>query len=81
MSTESTRLRTDRASELGYVAQAIERVVAHFKDRIGIIGFCGAPFTLASYLIEGGKSSQFTKTKSLMYGEPELWGQLMTKLS
>src|ERR1700758_5094138 len=42
------RLRTDRASELGYVAEAIARVVAHFKDRLGIIGFCGAPFTLAS---------------------------------
>src|ERR1700733_562847 len=56
------RLRTDRASELGYVASAIERVVAHFsarggvhrQDRLGIIGFCGAPFTLASYMIEGG---------------------------
>src|ERR1700758_1011579 len=42
------RLRTDRARELGYVAEAIARVVAHFKDRLGIIGFCGAPFTLAS---------------------------------
>jgi uroporphyrinogen decarboxylase len=41
------RLRTDKASELIYVAQAIEKVVAHFKDRLGIIGFCGAPYTLA----------------------------------
>src|SRR5271170_7252587 len=53
------RLRTDRASELGYVAEAIQRVVAHFKDRIGIIGFCGAPFTLASYMIEGGSSRNY----------------------
>src|SRR5271170_2321803 len=53
------RLRTDRASELGYVAEAIQRVVAHFKDRLGIIGFCGAPFTLASYMIEGGSSRNY----------------------
>jgi uroporphyrinogen decarboxylase len=54
-------LVTDRADELGYVAQAIERVVKHFAgrthddtdDALGIIGFCGAPFTLASYMIEG----------------------------
>src|SRR5271168_5338247 len=53
------RLRTDRASELSYVAEAIDRVVAHFKDRLGIIGFCGAPFTLASYMIEGGSSRNY----------------------
>ena len=55
-------LRTDRVDELGYVAQAIERVAKHFSspsadgDELGIIGFCGAPFTLASYMIEGGSS-------------------------
>ena len=63
------RLRTDRASELGYVAEAIARVVAHFKDRLGIIGFCGAPFTLASYMIEGGGSRNYVHTKTLMYRE------------
>src|ERR1035438_6542376 len=46
-SADIEALRTDRASELGYVAEAIDKVVAHFKDRLGIIGFCGAPFTLA----------------------------------
>jgi uroporphyrinogen decarboxylase len=46
-----------------------------------LIGFAGAPFTLASYLIEGGKAASFAKTKALMYGEPELWRQLMGKLS
>ena len=74
------RLRTDRASELGYVAEAIERVVAHFKDRLGIIGFCGAPFTLASYMIEGGGSRNYIHTKTLMYRQPEAWRQLLDKL-
>ena len=48
------RLRVDRAQDLDYVARAIEKVAAHFRDRLGIIGFCGAPYTLASYMIEGG---------------------------
>jgi len=74
------RLRTDRASELGYVAEAIERVVAHFKDRLGIIGFCGAPFTLASYMIEGGGSRNYIHTKTLMYRQPAAWGLLLDKL-
>jgi len=74
------RLRTDRASELGYVAEAIERVVAHFKDRLGIIGFCGAPFTLASYMIEGGGSRNYIHTKTLMYRQPAAWRQLLDKL-
>ncbi len=74
-------LRTDRASELSYVPEAIERVVAHFKDRIGIIGFCGAPFTLASYMIEGGSSRNYIHTKTLMYRQPGAWQRLMDKLA
>src|SRR6201995_3602541 len=74
------RLRTDRASELGYVAEAIGKVVAHFKDRIGIIGFCGAPFTLASYMIEGGSSRNYVETKTMMYRHPDTWRLLMEKL-
>lgn len=74
------RLRTDRASELGYVAEAIERVAAHFKDRLGVIGFCGAPFTLASYMIEGGGSRTYVHTKMLMYRQPSLWRSLLEKL-
>src|ERR1700722_2725627 len=65
-------LRTDRAADLGYVAQAIRKVVAHFNDRIGIVGFCGAPFTLASYMIEGGGSRNYIYTKSMMYREPSV---------
>ena len=75
------RLRTDRAGELAYVAEAIDLVVAHFKDRIGIIGFCGAPFTLASYMIEGGGSRNYIETKTLMYRQPDAWRLLLEKLT
>ena len=74
-------LRTDRAADLGYVAEAISRVVAHFGDRLGMIGFCGAPFTLASYMIEGGGSRNYIETKRLMYADPAAWQALMQKLT
>jgi uroporphyrinogen decarboxylase len=79
-------LRTDRVDELAYVAKAIERVAAHFQspradgDRLGIIGFCGAPFTLASYMIEGGSSRNYIETKQLMYSNSAAWSLLMEKL-
>jgi uroporphyrinogen decarboxylase len=74
-------LRTDRAEELAYVAQAIEKVAGHFKDRLGIIGFCGAPFTLASYMIEGGGSRNYIETKKMMYGDSTAWNSLQDKLA
>ncbi len=74
-------LRTDRAGELAYVAQAIEKVAAHFRDRLGVIGFCGAPYTLASYMIEGGGSRNYIHTKQMMYRDPTTaWGSLLEKL-
>ncbi len=73
-------LRTDRADALAYVAQAIEKVAGHFKDRLGIIGFCGAPFTLASYMIEGCGSRNYIETKQLMYRKPTAWSSLLDKL-
>ncbi|MGO9124910.1 MAG: uroporphyrinogen decarboxylase [Terriglobales bacterium] len=73
-------LRFDRADELSYVARAIEKVAAHFRDRLGIIGFCGAPFTLASYMIEGGGSRNYIETKRMMYNEPAVWEILLAKL-
>jgi uroporphyrinogen decarboxylase len=73
-------LQTTRASELTYVAEAIQRVVAHFHGRLGIIGFCGAPFTLASYMIEGGGSRHYVETKKLMYNQPDAWRKLLDKL-
>jgi len=70
---QARALHTDRTEELLYVARAIEKVTAHFAppradvDQLGIIGFCGAPFTLASYMIEGGSSRNYIDTKKLMY--------------
>src|ERR1700729_1765011 len=79
-------LRTDRVDELSYVGRAIEKVAAHFSapradgDQLGIIGFCGAPFTLASYMIEGGSSRNYIETKKIMYGDRGAWNVLMEKL-
>jgi uroporphyrinogen decarboxylase len=74
-------LRTDRTADLGYVAEAIRRVVRHFGDRMGMIGFCGAPFTLASYMIEGCGSRNYIETKRLMYSDPPAWQALMQTLA
>jgi uroporphyrinogen decarboxylase len=73
-------LRSDRAGDLGYVAESVRRVAAHFGERLPVIGFCGAPFTLASYMIEGGGSKNYLHTKTMMYRSPETWDQLMRKL-
>ena len=79
-------LRTDRIDELSYVARSIEKVAAHFAppradgDQLGIIGFCGAPFTLASYMIEGGSSRNYIETKKMMYSDGVAWSLLMEKL-
>ena len=56
-------LRTDRAAELGYVSEAVSLVAKHFANRVPVIGFCGAPFTLASYMIEGGGSRNYVHAK------------------
>lgn len=79
-------LQTDRAEELSYVARAIEKVAAHFSgpradgDQLGIIGFIGAPFTLASYMIEGGSSRNYIECKRMMYSNDGAWPLLMEKL-
>jgi uroporphyrinogen decarboxylase len=75
-----SRLRTDRASDLGYVAEAVRLVCKHFGPRLPVIGFCGAPFTLASYMIEGGSSRNYVNTKKMMYSSPAAWDELMGKL-
>jgi len=74
------RLQTDRASELAYVSDAIRLVCRHFGAGLPMIGFCGAPFTLASYMIEGGGSRHYVHTKKLMYASPATWDDLMRKL-
>jgi len=73
-------LRTDRAAELGYVAEGIRLVCKHFGAQLPMIGFCGAPFTLASYMIEGGGSRNYVHTKKMMYSAPAAWDELMGKL-
>jgi uroporphyrinogen decarboxylase len=75
-----SRLRTDRTADLGYVAEAVSLVAKHFAAKLPVIGFCGAPFTLASYMIEGGASRHYIKTKSLMYSQPKAWDELLGKL-
>jgi uroporphyrinogen decarboxylase len=73
-------LRTDRAAELGYVSEAVSLVAKHFAGRVPVIGFCGAPFTLASYMIEGGGSRNYIHAKKMMYNSPAEWDALMRKL-
>jgi uroporphyrinogen decarboxylase len=67
------------AEGLGYVLETIKLLKRELK--VPLIGFAGAPFTLASYLVEGGKSPNFAKTKKLMFGEPAVWRRLMEKLA
>jgi uroporphyrinogen decarboxylase len=74
------RLRTDSAGDLGYVAEAVRLVARHFGAKLPVIGFCGAPFTLASYMIEGGGSRHYINTKALMYSNPQAWDELLRKL-
>jgi uroporphyrinogen decarboxylase len=74
------KLNRDAGSELAYVAESIKLVVKHFRDKLPVIGFCGAPFTLASYMIEGGGSRNYIETKKMMYRSPGAWDQLMSKL-
>ncbi len=69
----------DPEESLGFVPAAIRLVKPEL--RVPLIGFAGAPFTLASYLVEGGKSANFAKTKKLMFGAPDAWRLLMEKLA
>jgi uroporphyrinogen decarboxylase len=76
------RLRLfDPEEGLSHVLEAIRLLRKELDGKTPLIGFAGAPFTLASYLVEGGKSSHYALTKRLMYREPELWHALMHKLS
>ena len=75
-------LQTPPAEEfLSSTIEAVNIVSAELEPRgLPLIGFAGAPFTLASYAIEGGGSKDYAKTKALMYSHPEAWGMLMEKL-
>ena len=71
----------DVKDTLGYVGEAIRMVRASLGRHKALIGFAGAPFTLASYLIEGGASRQYQATKTLMYTHPEVWDRMMTMIA
>ncbi len=71
----------DADSSLGFVMETVRQVRAALNGKVPLIGFAGAPFTLASYVIEGGGSRDYLQTKQLMYGDPDGWHALMTKLT
>jgi uroporphyrinogen decarboxylase len=76
------RLReVDAEASLAFVMQAITTARAQLKPHIPLIGFAGAPFTLASYMLEGGTSRQFIHTKTFMYTHPDAWHALLALLS
>ncbi|MCE9537188.1 MAG: uroporphyrinogen decarboxylase [Nitrospirae bacterium] len=75
------RLKVIDGDELEYVAEAIRQARRALNGRVPLIGFAGAPFTLASYAIEGGSSRNYLLTKQMMYSEPKIWHQLMDKFA
>src|SRR3954464_1157886 len=79
-SSDVDSLSISNTDELGYVGEAIQQVVRALAGRVPVIGFVGAPFTLASYMIEGGPSKTFLRTKQMMYRDETLWRRLMGKL-
>jgi uroporphyrinogen decarboxylase len=73
-------LRPLDATDVPYVTDAVRALVAEL-GATPLIGFAGAPFTLASYLVEGGPSRDHARTKALMHGDPELWHALLDRLA
>jgi len=75
------RIRVIEAEEATpYLFAAIRQARAALADKVPLLGFAGAPFTLASYLIEGGHSRNYERTKAMLYTEPKAWAKLMEKL-
>ena len=75
------RLKLVDGDELEYVAEATRQARQALSGRVPLIGFAGAPFTLASYAIEGGSSRNYLRTKQMMYCEPKTWHRLMDKFA
>lgn len=71
----------DPRESVGYTIEAVRMAKRELAGRVPLIGFAGAPFTLASYAIEGGGSREYRRTKLMMYREPEMWHALMRKLA
>ena len=77
---EVKKLRRLSPDDVQYVTKAVTNLVKELGDK-PLIGFAGGPFTLASYLVDGGPSKNFELTKAMMYGQPELWADLMSRLA
>ncbi len=71
----------DPEDKLGYVMAAIRLLRKELVTKVPLIGFAGAPFTIATYLIEGGSSKNFFLTKKMMYTDPVLYGRLLDKIT
>ena len=76
---ESVRALED-VDDLGYVFEAVRQIRDQLPADIPLLGFAGAPFTLASYAIEGGGSRDYVRTKTLIFSEPSVWQTLMERL-
>ena len=74
-------LELENVDSLHYVVETVSQTRKDLPEQIPLIGFAGAPFTLASYAIEGGGSKTYLHTKTLMYREPTAWHDLMSRLS
>ena len=79
-SSDIDSLSISNTDDLGYVGESIQIVTRALSGRVPVIGFVGAPFTMASYMIEGGASRNFIRTKQMMYRDETLWRRLMGKL-
>ncbi len=79
-SSDIDSLSISNTDDLGYVGESIQLVTKALAGRVPVIGFVGAPFTMASYMIEGGPSRNFIRTKQMMYRDETLWRRLMGKL-
>ncbi len=71
----------DAEESTGYIMQAIRMVKHELNGKQAVIGFSGSPFTLACYIIEGRPTREYALAKGMMYGQPEVWHALMSKLT
>jgi uroporphyrinogen decarboxylase len=75
-----SRLRALEPADVGFVGEAVRQLTAELGGT-PLIGFAGGPFTLACYLVDGGPSKTFDRTRALMYSQPELWSALLDRLA
>ncbi len=74
-------IELENVDSLHFVMETVKQTRADLPDDLPLIGFAGAPFTLASYMIEGGSSKNYLHTKTLMYRDPQAWEELMQRLA